>query len=77
MSATNINNNNSEMSENSVNGSDGECRTYKLVVVGDSGVGKTNILLRFCENNFQSSHLTTIGSYSIIKESILKLRLSK
>ena len=34
----------------------------KLLIIGDSGVGKTNILLRFCENNFMSSHLTTIGS---------------
>lgn len=33
----------------------------KLLVVGDSGVGKTNMLLRFCENNFLNSHLTTIG----------------
>ena len=35
----------------------------KLLIIGDSGVGKTNILLRFCENNFLTSHLTTIGTY--------------
>lgn len=34
----------------------------KLLIIGDSGVGKTNILLRFCENNFMPSHLSTIGS---------------
>ena len=33
----------------------------KLLIIGDSGVGKTNILLRFCEGNFTPSHLTTIG----------------
>ena len=33
----------------------------KLLIIGDSGVGKTNILLRFCENNFHTNHLTTIG----------------
>jgi Ras-related protein Rab-8A len=33
----------------------------KLLIIGDSGVGKTNVLLRFCENNFLTSHLTTIG----------------
>lgn len=33
----------------------------KLLIIGDSGVGKTNILLRFCEDNFNQSHLTTIG----------------
>ena len=36
----------------------------KLLIIGDSGVGKTNILLRFCENNFLTSHLTTIGTVS-------------
>lgn len=36
----------------------------KLLLIGDSGVGKTNILLRFCENNFHNTHLTTIGNVS-------------
>jgi len=44
----------------------------KLLIIGDSGVGKTNILLRFCENNFLTSHLTTIGTSTIIKESTSK-----
>ncbi|KAM3142557.1 hypothetical protein pb186bvf_005459 [Paramecium bursaria] len=35
--------------------------TIKLLVIGDSGVGKTNIILRYCENNFHPSHLSTIG----------------
>ena len=34
----------------------------KLLIIGDSGVGKTNILLRFCEGNFTTSHLSTIGT---------------
>lgn len=46
----------------------------KLLIIGDSGVGKTNILLRFCENNFLTSHLTTIGRSTVIKESTLKLK---
>ncbi len=33
----------------------------KILVIGDSGVGKTNMLLRFAENNFMTSHLSTIG----------------
>lgn len=36
----------------------------KLLLIGDSGVGKTNILLRFCEGNFHTTHLTTIGIQS-------------
>jgi len=33
----------------------------KLLIVGDSGIGKTNMLLRFCDNSFLTSHITTIG----------------
>ena len=33
----------------------------KILVIGDSGVGKTNILLRWVKNEFVPSHLTTIG----------------
>jgi len=33
----------------------------KLLVIGDSGVGKTCLLLRFSENSFATSHLATIG----------------
>ena len=48
----------------------------KLLIVGDSGVGKTNILLRFCENNFMGSHLTTIGKSFLKQELTLKSRPS-
>jgi Ras-related protein Rab-8A len=33
----------------------------KVVILGDSAVGKTNILLRFTENEYKPSHLATIG----------------
>lgn len=33
----------------------------KLLIIGDGNVGKTNMLLRICENKFIKSHLTTIG----------------
>ena len=34
-----------------------------MVNKGDSGVGKTNILLRICDNKYVESHLTTIGNF--------------
>ncbi len=33
----------------------------KLLIIGDSNVGKTNILLRACDNKFLPTHLATIG----------------
>eukprot|EP01135_Chromosphaera_perkinsii_P007098 Nk52_evm1s692 gene=Nk52_evmTU1s692 len=33
----------------------------KLLLIGDSGVGKTNILTRFAENKFADNYITTIG----------------
>jgi len=33
----------------------------KLLIIGDSGVGKTCFLLRFSDDSFTTSHLTTIG----------------
>ena len=35
--------------------------TLKFLVIGDSNVGKTCVLLRFCEDTFTNVHLTTIG----------------
>jgi small GTP-binding protein len=35
--------------------------TVKLLVVGDSGVGKTCLLLRYSDDKFVESHLITIG----------------
>ena len=33
----------------------------KLIIIGDAGVGKTCLLLRFAEENYQNSHIATIG----------------
>lgn len=35
----------------------------KLIIIGDSSVGKTCLLLRFSEDNFPVSHMPTIGKY--------------
>ena len=33
----------------------------KLLIIGDCGVGKTNILMRYCENTFKMNYVSTIG----------------
>ncbi|CDW88875.1 ras-related protein rab-22a [Stylonychia lemnae] len=34
----------------------------KVVILGDSGVGKTSILLRYIQNKFEGSNLPTLGA---------------
>ena len=47
----------------------------KILILGDSGVGKTNFITRFAENKFSAIHTTTIGiDY---KSKIIKLPTSK
>lgn len=35
--------------------------SVKLLIVGDSGVGKTSLLMRYCEDQFHTDYLSTIG----------------
>lgn len=42
---------------------------YKVVMVGDFGVGKTSLVKRFVENSFSEEYLSTIG-VSISKKSL-------
>lgn len=34
---------------------------FKVIVVGDSGVGKSSVLLRFADDVFQDHYISTIG----------------
>lgn len=36
-------------------------KNLKIILIGDSGVGKTSLLQRFCDNEFSNNFLTTIG----------------
>jgi len=35
--------------------------TYKILILGDSGVGKTCLIFRFIEDVFTDSYISTIG----------------
>ncbi len=45
---------------------------YKVLLLGDSTVGKTCFLLRYCDKTFQEAHLSTIGLDYRLKTMILK-----
>ena len=36
-------------------------RMFKVVFVGDSGVGKSSFIHRFCHNDFKATFSATIG----------------
>ena len=53
---------------------------YKILVLGESGVGKTSLLLRYCDDDFSKSHLPTIGidfkmKNSFVNEKMIKLQI--
>ena len=39
----------------------------KLIIIGDTSVGKTSLLLWFAENTFSAQHIATIGKSKIAK----------
>jgi len=50
----------------------------KIIIIGDSGVGKSNILLRYTEGKFAENYLVTIGmnyAYKIVEVGGVKLKL--
>ena len=51
------------MDDNSIDKTD-----IKVILLGDTAVGKTNIILRYYKNSFDPKSLSTIGSNYIIKQ---------
>jgi small GTP-binding protein len=49
----------------------------KVIIIGDSGVGKTNLITRFCENTFKDSYVATIGVDFKIKSMVVADRKFK
>lgn len=43
---------------------------FKLLLIGDSGVGKTCILFRFSEDAFNTTFISTIGKFGMEKQII-------
>ena len=48
---------------------------FKVVLIGESGVGKTSILQRYISNEFNSNQFSTIGSSYV--EKIIKIGKNK
>eukprot|EP00906_Rhabdomonas_costata_P006810 RCo009868 len=44
---------------------------FKLIVLGDGAVGKTSLIMRFCEDSFKQSYKQTIGLDFFIKQVVL------
>lgn len=41
-----------------------ECKaTYKILILGDSNVGKTCIVHRYCDDTYYDTYISTIGKY--------------
>ena len=38
---------------------------FKILLIGDSGVGKTCVMCRYSHNSFSSNYVSTIGNLSI------------
>jgi len=47
----------------------------KIIILGDSGVGKTSLMNRYCKNFFSKQYKTTIGADTMTKEVIVDQRL--
>lgn len=49
---------------------------FKLLIIGESGVGKTCLLLRYTDDSFTANHLTTIGKKIIYNYNLFNIKVS-
>ncbi|MFQ6123455.1 MAG: Rab family GTPase [Candidatus Heimdallarchaeota archaeon] len=45
-----------------------QLRIFKIVVIGDSAVGKTSLSMRYSDNSFQYEYIKTIGSNFFVRD---------
>ena len=55
---------------------------FKIIIIGDSGIGKSSVLFRFADDVYNESYITTIGVDFKIKtveleEKTVKLQIVK
>ena len=50
----------------------GNSMEFKVVVLGDRGVGKTSLVLRFIEGFFSSTQQSTVGAFFLTKKVVLE-----
>lgn len=46
---------------------------FKILLIGDSGVGKTCILLKYVDDTFRTNYITTVGNYQCRVEVYLSI----
>ena len=63
--------------EETESGNQKETYKFKVVVVGDSGVGKTNLIKRFVSNEFKSDSKATVGVEFLSKNFIINGEIFK
>jgi GTPase SAR1 family protein len=56
--------------------------TFKILIIGDSGVGKSCVLLRFTDDKFNENYISTIGvdfrfKSIIVDDKSVKLQMVK
>ena len=42
-------------------------KTYKVLFIGNCGVGKTSFLVRLCENKYSEGYTATLGERTVAK----------
>ena len=55
-----------------MNGNDEKHVTFKIILLGDSTVGKSSLITRYTDESFQEDSMATIGNYLLNKESTSK-----